>query len=153
MHSLGLCLEKSFPCVAVRNHKQCACAWSWNHAAGITYVPVWLHLQCAQLFGFWSYFQWQPLCAVIWFWGNQSNWCASCCLCRFLDQCISPINTWRRTVRHKRSRTTYPCKHSWLKKGLPPTARRICPSASRRWTPKHNWYRPDCQRNYPRTSI
>ena len=33
-----------------------------------------------------------------------------------MDQCISSINTWRRTVRHKRSRTTYPWKHIQLKK-------------------------------------
>ena len=41
---------------------------------------------------------------------------ASFCLCHFLDQCVSPINTWCRTIRHKRSRTTYPWKHSKIQK-------------------------------------
>ena len=35
-------------------------------------LPVWFHLQCSQIFGFWSYFLWKTWCAVIWCWGNWS---------------------------------------------------------------------------------
>ena len=83
----------------------------------------------------------------------QAHDSASCRLWQFLAQFISAINTWRRTVRKKRSRTTYSWKYGWIKKGLPPPARWIYPGASRRWTLKQNFYRPDCRRNLSRTSI
>ena len=42
----------------------------------------------------------------------------------------------------------------WLtKKVLPPPARIICPGESIGWNPQHNFYRPDCRRNWPRNSI
>ena len=67
----------------------------------------------------------------------QDHDSASCCLCHILDQCIYPINTWNRTVRHKRYRTTYPWKYGRLEKGLPPPARKICPGVHQEDEPQN----------------
>ena len=73
---LVLYLERSFPCVVVRTCNRHAYVWYLSHAAGIIYVPAWSHLQCSQVFSFWSYFLWKTWCAVIWCWGRQFHWCA-----------------------------------------------------------------------------